>query len=210
MKTRYHIEITQKALGKYFSSGSMEAIIDANISQDRIVYQFGHDHFHFDGSAFAAGFSYIAEQEEQVIHCIDEEDFSSARAAFGRMTHTWQDFYAHSNYVTLWVDSHGWENPELIDFKDAAIMQNPLLRSGKNYGVIEFIALLPGISKLIRPLMPPDSHAQMNLDDPAAGELFIYAYWGAFKRTRDVFNKLLLQLNGSHISQIKISAFLGR
>ena len=76
---------------------------NANIKQDSSAGQFGHDEYHFDNNAF---------DEDLRLHrgaaraggCIPaKKDVASAWMAFGRMTHTVQDFYAHSNYITLWL-----------------------------------------------------------------------------------------------------------
>lgn len=134
MKTRYHIDLSQQALSGYFSTHALNAVIKANIRQDKIIYMFGHDHFHFDGNAFEEGFQYIAKQEGRVIHGIECFKFSSARSALGRILHTWQDFYSHSNYVKLWLAKVGDASPQDIIHDDEEILQNPDLISGKNYG----------------------------------------------------------------------------
>ena len=210
MKTRYHIEITQQALSGYFSTHALNDVIKANIQQDKIIYMLGHDHFHVDGNAFNESFEYIAKQEEMVLDGIEGFNVSSARSALGRMLHTWQDFYSHSNYVQLWLAKVGNTSPQDIVYDDEVILHHPDLVSGKNYGLMELFALIPIISHLIIPLMPQDSHAQMNLDGPNAGPLFQFAYWAAFKRTVSIFNGIMLQLNAKDISQKQISQFLGK
>jgi hypothetical protein len=207
MKTRYHIQITQKALFQHFSEQALQVIIKANINQDRIKYQFGHDHFHFDGSAFKAGFAYIKDQEDLIIKNIKQEEFGEARKALGRLTHTWQDFYSHSNYVQLWIEKNKDLPPERITPADTADLHRSDLRSGKNYGIIEFLAMVPGISNLIQPHMPADSHAKMNLDSPASGILFQFAYWAAYKQTIAVYDRLMLLFDNNGIDQDKISLF---
>lgn len=210
MKTRYHIEITQQALSGYFSTHALNAVIKANIQQDKIIYMLGHDHFHFDGNAFIESFRYITKQEGMVIHGIERFNISSARDALGRILHTWQDFYSHSNYVKLWLAKVGDASPQNIVHNDDEILQHPDLVSGKNYGLIEFLALIPVISHLIKPLMPQDSHAQMNLDGPDTGPLFHYAYWSALKRSVSIFNGIMVQLSEKIISQKQIDQFLGK
>jgi len=210
MKTKYHIEITKKTLSKDFSNPALQYVITGNIRQDKIKNQFGHDYIHFDGSAFDAGFDYLKKQQQSVLNYLDENEFTAARAAFGRITHSWQDFYSHSNYVRLWREKNGNLPSEQIPINDPEIMNDPRLKSGKNYGVIEFIALLPPLSKLIKPHMPADSHARMNLDGPESGDLFTDAYIAACKQTIQAFQGLISDIKNSGYSQNKISSFLGR
>lgn len=207
MKTKYHIEITRNALQPYFSPEALGGIIKTNVLQDRIKYQFGHDYIHFDGNAFAKGFAYIASQERIIFDQIKSRDYLTARKALGRITHSWQDFYSHSNYVKLWLTKAAGGTPEEINFNDKEIITSANLKSGKNYGLCEFFALIPGISKLITPLMPDDSHAKMNLDSPASGLHFTYAYWAAYKRTCHVHEQIIIQLNKNDITIDQINAF---
>jgi len=210
MKTKFHIEITKRALDDYFSNSALQTIIKANIYQDRIKYQFGHDHFHFEGSAFNEAFAYIALQEKTIIETVKQDDYKLARKALGRLTHTWQDFYSHSNYVHLWRKKEGPASPEEIQHDDMEILHHPDLMSGKNYGLMEYFALIPLISKIITPLMPPDSHAQMNLDGPESGPAFDFAFWAALKRTKSIIIHLKFQLIKKDISQQKIFAFFDK
>lgn len=209
MKTKYHIEITQNALKRQFSSQALNDIVQANIKQDRIKNQFGHDYIHFDGSAFAQGFSYIDEQYEIILSSIEKTDFMQARTALGRLSHSWQDFYSHSNYVKLWLEKFNAQNPIEIVPDDQEIMQHPNLKSGKNYGIIEFIAMLPVLSSLITPRMPADSHARMNLDSPKAGYLFQFAYWASLKRTQIEYDHLMEKLQAFQIDPARIQSFQG-
>ena len=210
MKTRFHIDITRNALEDHFSSNALQKIVRANILQDRIKFQFGHDFIHFDSSAFSESLEYIDKQKEQLIKSIVEEKLQQAWASLGRILHGWQDFYSHSNYVDLWLKKT--KNPQSteINHNDQEILNSPMLVSGKNYGLIEFIAMLPGLSKLIKPLMPRDSHAVMNLDSPKSGPNFHYAFEAAEQRTEDVILRLLDQFKAQQIDEEKINAFLGK
>jgi len=210
MKTKYHKEITQKVLQKYFSQDSLDQIIRANLQQDRIKNQFGHDYIHFDGSAFAEGFSYIQEQETILFKSIEDSYFETAWAATGRILHSWQDFYSHSNYVQLWKQDSDCLAPEDIDHNDLKTINSPALQSGKNYGLIEFFALIPGLSRIIKPLMPEDSHAKMNLDSPKSGQFFQYAYIAAERRTKHIVDALLGQTQHRNMRTELIQAFLGK
>lgn len=210
MKTKYHIEITEKALSDQFSEVALGEVIQGNIRQDKIRNQFGHDYIHFDGSAFEAGFNYLKQQEQDIIDRLRQGHFSTARLAFGRITHSWQDFYSHSNYVQLWIEKAGSLPPEEIVINDPMIMKHPELKSGKNYGLIEFIALIPAFSEWIKPTMPEDSHAKMNLDGPISGECFKYAYAAALKQTAKAFQQLKILFSNAKLHQEMVRSFLGK
>ena len=106
MLQKYHVEILQQALDGTFSPAALAKITAANLYQDRISAQFGHDEYHFDNNAFEKSHAYIEEQRALVISSLQREDNASAWSAFGRLTHTVQDFYAHSNYIDLWLSRH--------------------------------------------------------------------------------------------------------
>jgi hypothetical protein len=210
MRTKYHIEITQNVLQEYFSQENLEKIVRSNIQQDRVKNQIGHDYIHFDGSAFSEGFSYIEEHEAKLFRAIEDSDFKTARAVLGKILHSWQDFYSHSNYVQLWYQKEDRLDAEEIDHNDLEIFNSPELQSGKNYGLFELFALLPGLSKIIKPLMPEDSHAKMNLDSPKSGPFFNYAYTAAKRRTKHVLDALLEEMQYKNTKIELIKAFLGK
>jgi len=210
MKTKYHVEITQNVLQEYFSQENLKKIIKANIQQDRVKNQFGHDYIHFDGSAFSEGFSYVEDQKAILLKSVEDSDFQTAWAALGRILHSWQDFYSHSNYVQLWHQTTENPSPEEIDHNDPEIFNSPKLISGKNYGIIEFFAMVPGLSRLIKPLMPADSHAKMNLDSPKSGPYFEFAFIAAQKRTKQEINVILHQLFTLDIKREAIHVYLGK
>lgn len=207
MQTKYHIEITRKALEGFFSEKALVTIINANIRQDRFVYQIGHDDIHFDGSAFDPGFEYLANQAQMVIGHLKQAELEPAWEAFGRHLHSWQDFYSHSNYVKLWQRDHQGDSPEEIGINDQKILNHPELKSGKNYGLVEFIALLPILSRIVKPLMPSDSHAKMNLDSPDSGKDFKFAYWAAMKQTEAAYVNIVQSLSEIDGSQNMIIRF---
>src|SRR5574338_277928 len=104
MISKYHIEMTTNTLASHFSERALEVIIAANIKQDSLRNQFGHDEIHYDNNAIETGDRYINEQRGLVIAALLSSGILGAWAAFGRMLHTAQDFYAHTNYITLWLD----------------------------------------------------------------------------------------------------------
>ncbi|HEY2982269.1 MAG TPA: hypothetical protein VGJ22_13875 [Anaerolineales bacterium] len=194
-----HAEITRQALETHFSARALTAIIAANLGQDALSGQFGHDEYHFDNNAFEKGRGYIEAQRSLLFSSLNDGDAARAWSAFGRLTHAAQDFYAHSNYVTLWlarnVDSaqpltSTIPAPAKIDPVDPALVTSPDLRSGKLYYPQEAVYFVPGLRKLALSILPRDSHAHMNLDSAERGSNFPYAFAAAIKRTQLEFDLL--------------------
>ena len=192
MLTQYHIEIMLASLGDRFSARAMSTITQANINQDRIAGQFGHDEFHFDNNAFEKSYAYIEEQRSLVVSSLRSGDANTAWKAFGRMTHTAQDFYAHSNYITLWLDHFNGQThptPPEVDPMDPSLIHSPDLRSGKVYFPFELLYFFHATKAFSLRILPKDSHAWMNLDTPGQGIKFDYAMHAAIKRTVIEFEK---------------------
>jgi hypothetical protein len=180
------------ALDDVLSPRALEKMIEANVKQDRLLGQIGHDEYHFDNNAFKKSYAYIEEQRVLMVSALMANDALSAWSAFGRLTHTAQDFYAHSNYVALWLArehlramSKDHNIPaDKIDPLDPRILYNSGLRSGQTYFPWDYLSFFQPIAPLIRRFAPLDSHTHMNLDTPDRGPKFAYAYAAAFKRTR--------------------------
>ncbi len=204
MKTHYHREITQKALSAFFDPAALETLIAANLGQDALPYQVGHDHFHYDSNAFDAGDAYVQALREQTLSALRAGQPQTARQTFGRLTHTVQDFYAHSNYVELWHAAHAAEAPQQIDPLDETLRRHPSLHSGKLYYPLEALSFIPALEALIVPLLPADSHARMNKDHPQR-PFFDLAYHAAVKRTRLEFERLT-----THLSPDLVALFTGK
>jgi hypothetical protein len=186
MLSIFHRSITLQALGKYFTPPALEVILAANLGQDTLRGQIGHDEFHFDANAFAKSYAYLEANRDQVPPALERGDLFTAWRAMGRLTHAAQDFYAHSNYISLWLacfPSDAWPAPEEINPLDGDLLASPALRSGKLYYPLEALSYISSIKKYILPLIPRDSHAWMNLDAPGQGPKFPYAMAAAIKRT---------------------------
>jgi len=180
------MEIMFDALGDRFSPRALAAITYANIQQDSLSGQFGHDEFHFDNNAFEKSYAYIEEQRALTLSSLQKADADSAWAAFGRFLHTAQDFYAHSNYVTLWIshfDGQALPASTEIDALDQSLIYGPDLRSGKTYYPFELLYFWRPTRTFTLSWLPHDSHAWMNLDSPEQGFKFEYAMQAAIKRT---------------------------
>jgi hypothetical protein len=193
----FHIEMTRLAVGEQFSSDALEKIIAANLYQDRLLGQIGHDEYHFDGNAFEKSYAYVEEQRALTVSSLRSNDALSAWSAFGRLTHAIQDFYSHSNYVDLWLSfqSDGAvPTPSEIDPIEPDLIDTPALRSGFVYLPLEAFYHFHVLRPLLMRILPRDSHAWMNLDSPKQGSNFAYAFQAAVKRTKVEFEKTIKDL----------------
>jgi hypothetical protein len=193
MLEHIHAAITREALADCFSPRALEVIVDANVKQDSLAGQFGHDEYHYDNNAFDASHRYINEQRGYVLASLFTPNTFPAWVAFGRLTHSAQDFYAHTNYVTLWLDRYKDSTPPSppeIDPVDKSLINSPNLRSGKLYYPLEALYFIPSLRKLALAVLPRNSHAHMNLDSEERGPLFAYARAAAVKRTKHEFEIL--------------------
>lgn len=181
----FHIDMMHLAFDDVFSPRALENMIEANVKQDWLPGQIGHDEYHFDNNAFEKSYAYIEEQRALAVSSLMHNDAPSAWAAFGRLTHTVQDFYAHSNYIDLWLacqpDGVAPALPE-VDPCDADLIYTPALRSGKVY-LVEALTLILPLKPFVMSFLPRDAHAWMNLDAPQRGPNFQYAFQAAVKRT---------------------------
>jgi hypothetical protein len=198
-----HAEITHQALGSLFSANALKAILRANLGQDGLHGQVGHDEYHFDNNAFEKSRVYLEGQRALTIRALQKGQPSQAWSAFGRLTHTAQDFYAHTNYVTLWLARIGdsaLPAPTDIDPMDARLINSPDLRSGILYYPREILYFIPGLRKFALSFLPRDSHAHMNLDSAGRGPNFEYAFQAALKRTQYEFEQVKVRLSKDQLS----------
>jgi len=205
----YHKSITIKALSGYFGTHALGNILVANLKQDDLLTgQVGHDEYHYDNNAIAVSDRYLEKQRTLTISVLRDNNLSAAWAAFGRLIHTAQDFYAHSNYVDLWLSRFDGQPPpppsEIAPLMDELIHSSEL-RSGVLYYPLEILAFIPLLKRIIIPLLPKDSHAHMHLDSPARGERFDYAFEAAVKRT-----KLEFELVKAELSNTQVALFCGK
>jgi hypothetical protein len=206
MLTQYHAAITRKALSGRFSSRALEAITAANLRQDDLLTgQIGHDEYHFDNNAFEKSYAFIAEQRLLTVSALQAENAPDAWTAFGRLTHSAQDFYAHSNYVDLWLarfeaDGQSPHPPADIAPLVDELVHSPDLHSGKLYYPLEVFSFVPFLKRFVLPLLPRDSHAWMNLDSPERGKRFAYAFEAALKRTQYEFDGTVAGLSSGKVA----------
>ncbi len=187
-----HEEMTREALSARVSPRALEIIIAANRKVDALSNQIGHDEYHFDNNAIDKGHQYIKEQRGFVLAALLSPGVLSAWIAFGRLTHTAQDFYAHTNYVSMWLDQHPGTPPAPpeIDPVQKSLIESPKIHSGKIYFPMDALYFVPFLRKFSLTLLPHDSHGKMNLDSPKQGPHFEYARAAAVKRTQYEFEIL--------------------
>ena len=195
MHKEYHLQITQQALQERFSARALDSIQQANLGQDNLAGLIWHPEYHFDDSQFDQGYAYLDEQRLLVSEALARFEPTPAWWAFGRLTHAVQDFYAHSNYIQLWLarTENGQElslDPGLTDPLDRRTLEDPNLISGRIYYPWEALSLIPSLAPIMRRLMPADSHTCLNLDGPEGGPRFAYALVAARKRTAHEFEGL--------------------
>ena len=194
MLGRYHIDITRQAIGADFSPRALQVILRANLGQDQPHKLFGRDHFHFDNNAFESSYAYIEEQRAAIGANLARADARSAWQSFGRMIHTLQDFYAHSDYIPRWLSSFNGNSPpapEQVDPVSSEILSHPGLHTGKIYRPLDALAFLPFLRKFALSRLPADSHGHMNHDSPQNSAQFDYVFHASVKRTRLEFEKVV-------------------
>ncbi|MCJ7431974.1 MAG: hypothetical protein MUO77_00655 [Anaerolineales bacterium] len=134
MLKQIHVEITREALNGSFSPRARWIISAANFRQDTLRGKIGHNEYHFDNNTMDASYRYINKQRGYILASLLLPNSSSAWPAFGRLIHTAQDFYAHTNYVFLWLarykDATPPPSPE-IDPVKKSLLHSPDLHSGK-------------------------------------------------------------------------------
>jgi len=178
----YHRQVLQRAIGGRVSARALAAITAANLDQDSLRGLL-HPEYHFDNSLFAQSLAYI---EDRRAAAVNASAAAAAWDAFGRLSHGAQDFYSHSNYVALWLEPFSpgsWPAPGMIDGLDRHLLSHPRLFTGRIYLPLEALCLFPRLRPLVKPLLPRDSHAWVNLDGPETGPLFPYSLEAAVQRT---------------------------
>lgn len=187
MLKEYHIEICTRALSERFNPQALEVIIKANLNQDSLLGLIGHPQYHFDDSEFDKSYAYLEKQRQIVAGTLAENGkLTPAWKAFGRLTHAVQDFYSHSNYLTLWQATFPDGQvppPKDVVAADEALLSHPDLISGKVYLGEALMYLIPPLADWFLQRLPRDAHAWMNLDHPQRGPLFPYAIEAARQRT---------------------------
>ena len=106
--------------------------------------------------------------------------------------HTVQDFYAHSNYIDLWLSCQpdgALPTPSEVDPLDEDLIHTRALRSGRIYLSLDALYFVRPLRRFNMRILPRDSHAWINSIRLEQGPNFLYAFQAAIKRTRLEFNK---------------------
>jgi hypothetical protein len=209
MDYKHHRLITEQALKDEFSLVALEAIIKANLWQDDLIGNVLRRPEHFTENMTGASLAYIAGRRGQVISTLQNgQAVGRAWQAFGRLLHTVQDFYAHTNYVRLWAGRFKGDLPPAhqIEALDSSLANSPDFYSVRTYPW-GWLGNIPLLNRWLWSLLPVDCHTRLNLDSPASGPLFAYAFAAAVKRTRYEFQEISAGLN--HDRQA-LARFTGR
>jgi hypothetical protein len=210
MNSYFHTLITIEALAADFSEIALKDIVRANVKQDSLISQIFHNEYHYDNNKITLSHQYIQDQKHICIQAISRSSLKSARRAFGRLIHTAQDFYAHSNYAMLIAKAApnlDFHEP-LIDCVNPEIMNSKDLRSHKVYFPIDHLSIVPFFAKRLKNYAPDDSHVRMNLDTPLRGKLFVLVYKLAVKRTNEELHSLISAIGST--DKTKFNEFLGK
>jgi hypothetical protein len=195
-----------ETLGRFFTPEALKAIIAANVWQDGPATLLGHEYVHFGSGQFKEALGYINDQ-----HALISTADAPHRmwTAFGRLTHGAHDFYAHTNYVDLWLQKHGGlqnTQPHEINGLDPELLNSPDLRSAYFYWWRDLIYYVPGLGGFARKyLVFEGSHEAMHLDDPSRGPRFYYAIEAAKQRTLMEYQRAARALTSE-----KLMMFLGQ
>jgi len=194
MKSRYHTELTRLTLQAHFSRVALEEIIAANLAQDAPQNQLGSKaHFHFDNNKIAGALAYVEDLHTRIVElAVAGGHGSQQRAALSRLCHAVQDFYAHSNYVDLWLANQDHPVPaaDAIDALIPELLNHPDLRTGTYVVLRDIVYSVPIVGALWRRIyVPSGSHEAMNLDSPDRGWKFSYAMAAARQRTQHEYQR---------------------
>ncbi len=95
-----HRQITREGCSPTLDATQIDIVVNANLQEDDLQ---GLSSVHFDNCAFSEGAAKIRENRASIRQHSDRLS-PSALTAFGRLLHTVQDFYAHSNWIELFQD----------------------------------------------------------------------------------------------------------
>lgn len=210
MNSYFHTLITIDALAADFSENALMEIIRANVKQDSLIGQIFHNEYHYDDNKISLSHQYIQDQKNICMQAINRSSLKSARRAFGRLIHTAQDFYAHSNYAMLLSKATSKiESLEpLVDCVNQDVLNSKDLRSHKVYFPIDHLSIIPFFAEQLKKYAPDDSHLRMNLDTPLSGKLFVLVYRLAVKRTREELHSLVSAIDSAE--RTNFDEFLGK
>ena len=207
----YHVELIRKAVGNAFTPQALEQIISANLGQDSLLNLL-KGHYHFDANGYRGAYRYVRKQEAEIFRRLKKGSAPAARAAFGRLTHALQDFYAHTNYVAMWLAKNSdfdLENGVPVPPDDPDILESSQLKAARVYYPLEALTIFPKLVPHLKRILPADSHANMNVDSPASGRLFPFAMSAALRRTEIIFETTCSRIVDEFGDEMRLT-FLGQ
>ncbi|MBI1293495.1 hypothetical protein GC175_00880 [bacterium] len=202
MKEEYHRQVTAEALGDQLSHEELEIVIQANVGQDGVWNWLTTPERHYDGRFFAKAEAYIDEERARAVDAFHRGDRVAALQAMGRLLHTRQDFYSHSNWMQHCAAkgaAKGAANTAHWDAADPAIcldtQADPQIFGVRAPFLIHALYVIPILGPLIKRIyLPADYHEAMHLDDPSRGPLFAPSLVAARKHTRLEWERVMSTL----------------
>lgn len=94
-----HEDITNLALAGQIDAWYLEMVDAGNTAQD--LDNLWDSNAHFDNMAIRGSLGYIGARWREALNLVEKQSYGSGCRQFGRLIHTIQDFYSHSNYVEL-------------------------------------------------------------------------------------------------------------
>ncbi len=146
----YHGELTELGNDGLLDNEQLGLVVAANIAQD--LHQ-TKSYIHFDNCDFPGGVDY-PKSEWNIIDQLGDKFAIVSLGAFGRLLHTTQDFYAHSN----WIELHEDQSPIPVWNQELSTLPANIV-SGTWW---------IGGPKLCGPNAP--THSQLNKDSPKSTE----------------------------------------
>jgi hypothetical protein len=145
-----HSQLTTEAARGVLSESQLRIVITYNLAQDLRQWE---SEVHFDNCAFAEGAQHIRDEWAKIERLSDRLS-DEGLTAFGRLLHTAQDFYAHSNWIELHLDQ------DIIPLWDFQVETLPA-------GIVSGTWLI-GFPKKCGSGAP--SHDELNKDNPNSPE----------------------------------------
>ena len=186
MNEEYHRQVTTEALADHLNAADLEIVIQANIGQDTVWNWLTTPERHYDGRRFTQAEAYIAQERARAVSAFQRGDRIQALQALGRLLHTRQDFYSHSNWMQRCAEEAGSaaqsaDNPIICLDPQA----DTTLFAARAPFLIHALYLIPVMGALIkRVYLPADYHEAMHLDNPSRGPLFAPSLLAARLHTR--------------------------
>ncbi|MEZ4831751.1 MAG: hypothetical protein R2873_07050 [Caldilineaceae bacterium] len=194
MNEEFHRQVTTEALADQLSAEELEIVILANIGQDRVMNWLTTPERHYDGRFFAQSEAYIVEERVRSTDAFRRGDRVAALQAMGRLLHTRQDFYSHSNWMHLCAaDAVAWNADDPILCLDPQGTAG--VYAAKAPFWIHAVYLIPVLGALVKRFyLPADYHEAMHLDDPSRGPLFAPSLIAACKHSRLEWERVMSTL----------------